>query len=110
MKLNRPIPRRQFLERSALAASAFLGAPAIVPSSVFGAESAVTPANRPGHPPPLLGRRGQGPSRGTSRTRQTAAPAAGCGLYWPRRPHERIGFPQGVGPSHGGIARRRVSI
>jgi predicted dehydrogenase len=46
MKPNRPIPRRQFLKRSTLAVSAILGAPSIVPSSVFGAEGAVPPANR----------------------------------------------------------------
>src|SRR5262245_46382741 len=46
MKPNRPIPRRQFLKRSAFAASTILGAPAIVPSSVFGAEGTVAPASR----------------------------------------------------------------
>src|SRR6185436_1256721 len=46
MKPNPSISRREFLKRSTLAASAIVGAPAIVPSSVFGADGQVAPSNR----------------------------------------------------------------
>lgn len=46
MKPSQSISRRQFLERSTLAVGAIAGVPAIVPSTVFGAQGAVAPANR----------------------------------------------------------------